>query len=343
MSADRYSRSVRETLAAYRREFFPDEPHLFDDRPADGTMPSVFRREHQWRNVLMPPNASETQRRDILAAIDAADHHRWFASMASSQALCQSVFGSLKVMGQIEALVGIAAEDGLPAFFATANDASEPELEHTIRTLNEPRPTSIDAFFPGSHRVAVEVKFTEAEFGTCSRPRLTPKNPNFSRDACDGTLSHQRERHHRCALTEQKIQYWQYVPSLFRWTADQDLNPCPLARSYQLVRNLLAVSVTGDDSVETEKAHVLVIYDNRNPAFHAGGKADSQWNQTVQALRYPTMLRRISWQHLVGHFARHEPLHWLVDGLRRKYGIIGVAAAQTEMSSWRSTGTLNSV
>jgi hypothetical protein len=326
MSADRYSLTVRETFAAYRRDFFPDEPHVFDDRPADGTTPSVFRREHRWRNVLMPPDASDTQRRDILAAIATTEHHRWFASMASSQALCQSVFGSLKVMGQIEALVGIAAEDGLPAFFATANEASEPELEHTIRTLNEPRPTSIDAFFPGPHRVAVEVKFTEAEFGTCSRPRLTAKDPHFSRDACDGTLTRQRQRQHRCALTEQNIQYWRYVPSLFRWMDDRDSSPCPLARAYQLVRNLLAVSVEANGSVDTESAHVLVIYDDRNPAFHAGGKADIQWNQTVQALRYSTMLRRISWQHLVGYFAQHEPLHWLVDALRRKYGIIGLRA-----------------
>lgn len=40
-------------------------------------------------------------------------------------------------------------------------------------TCPEPRPTSIDVLLTkGDHRVAVECKFTEAEFGTCSRPRL---------------------------------------------------------------------------------------------------------------------------------------------------------------------------
>jgi len=37
------------------------------------------------------------------------------------------------------------------------------------------------------------------------------------------------------------------------------------------------------------------------------------------------MLRRLSWQHLAGHLAVHEPLDWLLDGLRRKYGIVGPA------------------
>jgi hypothetical protein len=35
-----------------------------------------------------------------------------------------------------------------------------------VATLGEPRPTSIDVLLTkGTHRVAVECKFTEAEFG----------------------------------------------------------------------------------------------------------------------------------------------------------------------------------
>jgi hypothetical protein len=85
----------------------------------------------------------------------------------------------------------------------------------------------------------------------------------------------------------------------------------------------LAVSVKPDGSLDTDNAHVLVIYDNRNPAFAPGGAADAQWHQVIAALRFPEMLRRLSWQHLAGHLASHEPLNWLVDGLRRKYGIVG--------------------
>jgi hypothetical protein len=59
-----------------------------------------------------------------------------------------------------------------------------------------------------------------------------------------------------------KIRYWEYVPQLFHWSALTDVDPCPLAQTYQLVRNLLAVSVKPDGAFDTNNAHVLVIYDN---------------------------------------------------------------------------------
>jgi hypothetical protein len=226
-------------------------------------------------------------------------------------------------MGQIGALQGITAEGGLPAFFESAGESLSLELEHPVNSLNEPRPTCIDAYFSGSHRIAVEVKFAEAEFGTCSRPRLTAEKPNFARYHCNGTLTHQRGRKNRCSLTEQNIRYWDYVPQLFRWAADTDAHPCPLAQTYQLVRNLLAVASGPTGFLDTANAHVLVIYDNRNPAFAPGGTADAQWQQTVGALRFPKMLRRLSWQHLADHLATHGSLQWLVDGLHKKYGIVG--------------------
>jgi hypothetical protein len=289
----------------------------------DGTAPTVFKSTYEQLNVMTPPTATKQQVDAIRSSIGRDDRHRWFGSMASSQALCQTVFGTLKAMGQISALQGITAEGGLPAFFESAAEAPSLELEHSLNTLNESRPTCIDAYFRGARRIAVEVKFAEAEFASCSRPRLTARDRNFERDHCNGTLTHQRGRKDRCSLTEQKIRYWNYVPQLFRWSADADAYPCPLAQTYQLVRNLLAVSVRPDGGVDTDNAHVLVIYDNRNPAFAPGGTADTQWHQTVDALRFPKMLRRLSWQHLADHLATQEPLNWLVDGLHIKYGIVG--------------------
>jgi hypothetical protein len=318
-----YRRALQQTFAAYRKQDFAGEPQAFEARADDGTEPTVFRSTHARRNVLMPPTATAQQVDEILSSIPYDERHRWFASMGSSQALCQSVFGSLKAMGQISILQRITAEGGLPAFFERADQAPCLELESPVNTLNEPRPTCIDAYFSGSHRVTVEVKFAEAGFGTCSRPRLTAKKPNFERDYCNGTLTYQRGRKDRCSLTEQNIRYWEYVPQLFRWSAITDADPCPLAQTYQLVRNLLAVSVNSKGALDTNNAHVLVVYDNRNPAFAPGGAADAQWRQAVAALRFPEMLRRLSWQQLAGHLATHEPLHWLVDGLHRKYGIVG--------------------
>jgi hypothetical protein len=323
MTPDRYYRDLQQTFAVYRKQDFAGDPEAFEARADDGTEPTVFKSTHAFRNILTPPTATERQVNEILTSIPYGERHRWFASMASSQALCQSVFGSLKAMGQIHLLQGITADGGLPAFFESAEQAPSLELESSVNTLKEPRPTSIDAYFSGSHRVAVEVKFTEERFGTCSRPRLTSRDPNFERDYCDGTLTQQRGRKDRCSLTEQKIRYWEYLPQLFHWPANADAHPCPLAQTYQLARNLLAVSVTADGALDTDNAHVLVVYDNRNPAFAPGGTADAQWHQTVAALRFPKMLRRLSCQQLAGHLATHQPLHWLVDGLHRKYGIIG--------------------
>lgn len=323
MTLHRYHRDLQQTFAAYRKRNFAGEPQAFEARADDGTEPTVFKSTHALRNVLTPPTATEQQVDEILSSIHYGERHRWFTSMASSQALCQTVFGSLKAMGQIHLVQGIAAEGGLPAFFERADQAPSLELESPVNTLNEPRPTCVDAYFSGVHRVAVEVKFGEAKFGTCSRPRLTDIDPNFLRDYCNGTLTRQRGRTDRCSLTEQKIRYWEYVPQLFRWPANVDAHPCPLAETYQLARNLLAVSVNVDGALDTDNAHVLVIYDNRNPAFAPGGTADAQWHKTIAALRFPKMLRRLSWQQFAGHLATHQPLHWLVDGLHGKYGIVG--------------------
>jgi hypothetical protein len=163
MTPHRYRRELHQTFAGYRKRDFAGEPQAFEVRAEDGTEPTVFKSTHAFRNVLTPPTATEQQVDEILSSIPCGERHRWFASMASSQALCQSVFGSLKAMGQIHLLQGITAEGGMPAFFERAEETPSLELEFTVDTLNEPRPTSIDAYFSGSHRVAVEVKFAEAK------------------------------------------------------------------------------------------------------------------------------------------------------------------------------------
>jgi hypothetical protein len=179
----------------------------------------------------------------------------------------------------------------------------------------------VDALFHGPRRIAVEVKLTEADFSRCSRPGLTAKKPNFLRDHCDGSYTCQRGRAHRCSLAERGIRYWDFVPRLLNWDVEQDMRPCPLAASYQLVRNVLAACVNSSGSLDTESGHALVIYDARNPAFQPGGTADSQWLATLAALQQPSVLRRVSWQAVVGHLSQNADLQWLTRGLRDKYGL----------------------
>ncbi len=67
--------------------------------------------------------------------------------------------------------------------------------------------------------------------------------------------------------------------------------------------------------------YALVIYDARNPEFLPGGKADHQWEETKQSLRKSDLLRRCSWQQLIGHLSRDRELDWLIEKLAAKYGL----------------------
>lgn len=281
--------------------------------------PPVLDHQYAERNVLVPPD--ETQADQIRAAIAPRQRHRYFTSLRSSQALAQSVFGAIVAAERLDLLGTVSAECGRPAFF-TDHRGWAPEFEHDVDLLGEPRPTSIDVLLSGNdRRVAIECKFTEAEFGTCSRPRLRPGDANYPEQYCDGRYAVQGGRMERCALTAIGVRYWEHLPRLFAWPADQDHNPCPFGAVYQLARNALAAAITPGGEIDPARGHALVIYDALNPAFDAGGEADRQWEAAISACLVPGLLRRVSWQRLLGFIAPAPELAWLVDGLREKYGI----------------------
>lgn len=315
-----YLAALHQTFWAYHRRVFAGDGDLFEPRQFKDQGPVVFRAGYRNRNLLVPPAAPPETIAAIEAMIAPAKRHRHFGSMQSSQALAQSVFAGLAALNRLDALATLAAEDGYPAFFHDAA-AYAMELEHQVSALGEPRPTSVDVFFSGPTKVAVEVKFAEDGFGRCSRPGLTSDKPNHARDHCDGSFTFQRGRTTRCSLSERGVGYWQYAPRIFAWSADHDHRPCPLRSSYQLVRNVLATCVGENGTVDTENRHALVLYDGRNPAFHLGGQADVQWRTVVRALRHPRLLRKLSWQSLAAHLEQFHDLAWLVAGLRDKYGI----------------------
>ena len=317
---DTFRSDLHQTFWAYSRSAFAPDVGLFDPRHVEGRSPPVFRPEFADLNILAAPG----RHADVLAALGGlakpGSRHRWFASLASSQALAQAVFANLAVLGRLDALEGVLAEDGAPAFFKTFN-GYRLLLEHEVTTMGEPRPTSLDAYFDGPTKVAVEVKFTESEFGRCSRPMLRPDDANYMRDRCDGSFSFQQGRVTRCSLSERGIRYWNYIPEIFTWTDADDHRPCPLMAAYQLVRNVLAVCVDERGSLAPERGHALVVYDARNPAFQPDGMADLQWTATTRALRFPHLLRRISWQAVSAHLSQFEDLGWLTRALGAKYGI----------------------
>lgn len=303
-----YNDELLERLQEYRRSAFPDS--FFETK-----WPHVFKKEYASLNVLTKPGSSEGEKDQVLKGISVPKRQKWFRSMKSSQALAQSVFANLRVYNKLFCLAGLRGDDGEPLFIRGMPNDQQCELEFGIDYLGEPQSTSVDVFFGGNYRVAVECKLSESEVGSCSRPKLDKDNL----ERCNGSFTFQLGRTKRCSLTERGVEYWTYVPRLFNWPADMDHVPCPLADTYQLVRNVLAACVRRGG--EFGPGHAVLLYDERNPAFHEDGKGLGAWAKARENLADPSRLQRCTWQQLTKCLRESGmELAWLADGLHKKYG-----------------------
>ena len=307
-----YKTDLKKRYWQYR----PEWGRYFDRLESEGIRPPVFYRGESWRNVIVNPNGGQQEFDRLLSMVPDPERHKWFGSMNSSQALAQSVFGNMAIYDFLGSLTDILDDDGIALFGKSQLSSDNFVMERKIDHLNEPRRTSLDGYINGDYQVAIECKFTEPEIGTCSRPRLKPENSEY----CDGTYALQRARKNRCSLAELGILYWQYIPQLFRWDSEHDLNPCPLNKTYQLVRNILAVGVK-DGNASPANGHAVLIYDERNPAFQEERKGFIAFTETQKALFEPTMLRKCSWQRIVMHLRNKGILPWLTERLALKYGL----------------------
>ena len=241
---DDYLSAVVDRLWNYAEHEFGDRPQLFEKSERSPNRPPVFVVGAAEHNLLYPPSAEPNVRQAIVTSVPTSERHRHFASLRSSQALAQGVFGSLAALGKEGVLAGLTTDDGL----LTVWSGVTVRMEYLVEHLGEPSSTSVDVWLDdGEQRVAVECKFAEREFGRCSRPTLRPgRNANYERDHCDGSYTRQRGREERCSLTARGVRYWDYLPELFDWSADRNMDPCPLHGTYQLARNVLAACVRLD-------------------------------------------------------------------------------------------------
>jgi hypothetical protein len=318
-----YKADLNHRYWEYQKSQFSTGQEFFERPYAQDGRPPVFIRNEAWRNIIIDPNANKQEKDRLLTLIPGWERHKWFGSMNSSQALALSILGNLATHNSLHYLSELKDDEGMPLFGKARISSRSFEMEHKIDYLGEPRHTSLDAYISGDYRIAIECKFTEAEVGTCSRPRLAPTASNYASDLCNGSYSIQRARKQRCSLTETGVLYWHYVPNLFEWKNDIDLNPCPLKKNYQLIRNILAVGVKPDRTVSINDGHVILIYDERNPAFQKAGDGLIAYRETRTALLEPTMLRKCSWQRIVHHIRDRDKniLHWLTENLSLKYGL----------------------
>jgi len=314
--------SYRECLIQkfwdYRKAMFGVADDCFDRPFAPTTRPPVFKPVHASKNVLLRDGIPEAERAAVLSTISVGSRHKWFRSLASSQALTQSVFGNLIVYDRSSCLRPLVRDDGKPLFFRDTPNGCKCQLEFEVDYLGEkiPGQTSIDVLFNGDYRVAVECKLSETEVGSCSRSRLRLTEPHY----CDGRYVVQRGRISRCSLTEIGVSYWKYIPELFNWSAEIDHASCSLNPTYQLVRNLLAVCVDRTGSVSQDSGHAVLLYDDRNPAFQAGGIGMTAWTKVRAALKRPSLMQKCTWQKVVSCFRQDDELSWLGMKVHEKYG-----------------------
>jgi len=311
-----YKSDLHQRYWTYLQTCHPDWVYFLDSKHPQKNGPPVFLPMYADFNVIAHPESSLDKRQRLLDYIPTYEHHKWFRSMNSSQALAQSVFGNLAIHGYLETLSDLLDDEGQVLFSGVQLNTKNFCMEHKVSYLGESQPTSLDGYFDGAYRVAIECKFTESEVGSCSHVQLKPGHPTW----CDGRYT-LKGRAHRCPLTTTGVKYWGSVPELFKWKNDEDHSPCPLFRNYQLARNLLAIGVQPDGSVSLDKGHAVLIYDERNPAFQEHGKGYQAYQETRLALKKPNMLRKTNWQSITEFLRRNSILPWLTDELEKKYGL----------------------
>lgn len=286
-----YRCQMRLRFIAYRRVHYPLEHELFDPRRE-----YVFKPEYDFCNLF---------RTSLDKLLPRDRRHRWFHSMASSQALAVSVFGTMLKRGDLLLLADIPDENGqplLPDFVL----AGEPVFDYQVTTLNEPTPTSVDLFLPGRDgHVAIECKLMEREVGSCSRVSKF----------CDGDYVPGE-----CWLTRRGVAYWRHIPKLFVWDAHRAQRPCPIRRPYQLVRTLLAAAIDEQGQVYGHPTGLLV-YDVNNPFFADGREADL-FHKIQATVKPPAVFKRISWQTIARALEARGRYRDLLDYLEEKYGIV---------------------
>jgi hypothetical protein len=109
---------------------------------------------------------------------------------------------------------------------------------------------------------------------------------------------------------------------LFRIDPALDHLVCPLRADYQLVRNLLATCISAEGEVLPD-ARVVLLYDERNPAFRPRGDGWNSYVRVREMLRLPRMLQRTTWQRVTELLHGDAETLWLAAALDAKYGFLG--------------------
>jgi len=81
-----------------------------------------------------------------------------------------------------------------------------------------------------------------------------------------------------------------------------------------------AACVQQDGKLDYKNGHAVLLYDERNPTFQPGGDGLVAWQNVRDALKYPSLLKKCTWQQVIASIRCEPALKWLTDSLREKYG-----------------------
>ena len=164
--------------------------------------------------------------------------------------------------------------------------------------LAEPRRSQIDAVARSAENlIFFECKFTEQSAGACTQPNLRRgvRQCNSNYELQTNPINNKTAR---CALTAKGIRYWEHIPEIFTFGADQDHTPCPFAGSwYQWMRNLVQCSTVARH-YNLRPAFVVTYADG--PFAVAKEIRSSAWQRFLSTLRPRHLpLATLSYQELV--------------------------------------------
>lgn len=223
--------------------------------------------------------------------IPESERHRWWLSAKSSQTLALSLLGPA-VAGPEPGWAILARSLG-PKGKDVGQVAKRPSLEHPVpRPLLREfgrKPTTFDLFIETDLMViGAECKWTERGLGRCS----------CGVDACEIAACK--------GDVLKRDAYWKTAADAFGLPPRLVGQPCPIALSYQAVRNVAALDGLRGDL----KALFVLIYDDNNPYFTGSGDWPGWAPLLTSTLGRPradaVSFRALSWQELAPRVVADE-------------------------------------
>ena len=158
----------------------------------------------------------------------------------SSQALALDVFGTLKYAKSRDRVCNLMASllevpPGGP--WEVLLEFEDPDnLLHEMQHKSQ-----IDVLLKGAKSlIALECKFAETRLEPCSQIGKTGKGVVQCNGNYELQVNPANGRTSFCALSGKGIRYWEHIPRIFQFPADQAHRPCPFARDwYQWMRTLV--------------------------------------------------------------------------------------------------------